>query len=311
VVQETGIPRGTQVSGISGLTQATEYRCWAIATNAVGSSCSTPIDVYTAAELTTQRVIAGDQTVSIYVPEYTGAPNGTSVGYQVQCLSASATQCQPQATGPEALQPSTPATSANVTAVTGLLNDVTYQCFSVASITYNSETIYACSGPFEVKPFTQPNITALTFGDTQVLVTTGEYVAPFGATDVRYQAQCRSSGSSLCDPSDTGSAALQPGTPGLNFGTTAVTGLTNNVTVDCFVVVSYTLSSGTKYTCSDASLAVATDVVPTLPTENVIASSGKLTITPTTFDPPTGGTNVEYQVQCFQSITTSCNPAGS
>ena len=309
VVQETGITRGMEEGTVSGMAASTSYACWVKAVNGAGETCSNKQIVTTPPALSSAQVIATDQSAIITPSSYTAPSGASNVTYQVQCLSSSATTCDPQATGTGALQPSPGQGSTDSINVSGLTNDVSYQCFSVASYTLNSVTNYACSGPVEVKPFPPPTLsdTSVLSGNQTITITPNAFSMPTGGSNVAYQVQCLSNSAVSCDPLATGTGALQPSTATSSPSAATVSGLTNNVTYQCFSVVTYTLNSETKYTCSSAAAAIP-HPPPTLSTEGVIAGTQSLTITPNVFAAPGAVSNITYQVQCFQSLTTTCSP---
>eukprot|EP00889_Picochlorum_renovo_P002829 jgi/Picre1/29859/NNA_005241.t1 len=258
--------------------------------------------------LNKKAVIASNQSVSITPDTFAPPSGGSNVTYQVQCLDSSATVCDPQATGTGALQPATPLIDPAAINVAGLTNDVSYQCFSVMSYTDTSSTLkYACGGPIEVKPFAKPVVDKVIAGDQKLTISPIAYTAPSGGSDVKYQVQCLNSTATTCDPLATGIGALQPTSAQSFVSGIPVSDLTNDIPYTCFVVVTYTLNSETKYTCSGGAAAAPTASVPTLVPGQVIAGTKKITITPDVFNSPAGTSNVTYQVQCFEVTTNACN----
>ncbi|KAI8103421.1 hypothetical protein M9435_004760 [Picochlorum sp. BPE23] len=308
VVEESGIGAGVENGVVTGLSAGISYKCWAKAVNGAGEVCSDSITLSTTSQLNTKAVIASNQSVSITPDTFAPPSGGSNVTYQVQCLDSSATVCDPQATGTGALQPATPLTDPAAINLAGLTNDVSYQCFSVMSYTDTSSTLkYACSGPIEVKPFAKPVVDKVIAGDQKLTISPIAYTAPSGGSDVKYQVQCLNLTATTCDPLATGIGALQPTSAQSFVSGIPVSDLTNDIPYACFVVVTYTLNSETKYTCSGGAAAAPTASVPTLVPGQVIAGTKKITITPNVFTPPAGTSNVTYQVQCFQVTTNACN----
>ena len=178
---------------------------------------------------------------------YTAPAGASSVTYQVQCLSSSASVCNPQATGTGALQPSPGQSSLSGILITGLTNDVSYQCFSVASYTLNSATYYACSGPATATPFGEPQVNTVTSASQKLTVTPSSYTAPSGGSNVKYQVQCLSQSATICDLSATGTGALLPSPSQSSTAAIEVTGLTDNTIYQCFSVVTYDLNGNAVY----------------------------------------------------------------
>lgn len=310
VKEQPGIPRGVESGTVSGLSGSTAYKCWVKAVNPVGETCSSGQLVTTAPSLLGAQVVTYDQSVSITPSAYTPPGGATNLTYQAQCLDASATVCNPQASGTGALQPSPGSSSPVPLSVSGLTNDVLYQCFAVVSYTLNSETKYVCSGPVQAKPFTAPGALppqSVVSGDQKLIITPSTFTAPSGAANIAYQVQCLGASATLCDPLASGTGALQPSTAQSNPSAITVPGLTNNALYQCFSVVTYTLNAMTQYTCSPAFAAIPA-LPPTLSTAGVIAGTQRIIITPDSYSLPAGTSNITYQVQCFQSLTSVCNP---
>ncbi len=311
VVEQPGFARGAESGVIIGLNASTGYTCWVKAVNPAGANCSTGEVVTTAPPLLSEKVISYEEMISVTPSTYTLPAGASNLTYQAQCLSSSATVCDPQATGTGALQPATPLTSPAAISLSGLTNDVPYQCFSVFSYVSDSQTKYACSGPIEAKPFAPPTIDTVISGDQKLTITPSSYSPPNGGSSVNFQVQCLSSSATVCDPLATGTGALQP-TPAQSFVSgIPVLGLSNTASYSCFAVVTYTLNSETKYTCSSGVAAMPSPNVPTLVPGQVIAGTQKLTITPSVYVPPAGASNVTYQAQCSQSSATVCTPSAA
>lgn len=298
------------------VTNGNTYQCFSVVTYTVNSyegyACSPAFEVkpFTEPTLSSTKVLASDQTLTISPNTYTPPSGTTNVLYRVQCLSSSATICDPLATSTGAMVPTAGQSNVSAITISGLTNNLEYKCFSVVSYDLGSGKRYTCSESYssattQVSPvLTNPFV----LGNNQVFITPTAYTLPTPASDVKYQVQCLSASETECDLQAASPGTLQPTTAQATLDAITVSGLTNTVEYKCFSVVSYKVGADTTYTCSGGISAVP-DPIPTLVTGQVVAATQKITIKTASFSFPGPATNNTYLAQCSSTPISLCNPS--
>jgi len=210
---------------ISGSDRST-YSCFSVNSFTYGGqtvySCSS---VFKATPYTQPATLTGSDisaasatTADIAVASYTSLAGVTQdvTDYQAQCLNSTATVCDPAITsGPGALAPATPSTTPGTFTVSDLVDETTYQCFSV--ISYQKDGLkYTCSEPYQYN-FTKPP----TFTGPKGIAITGT-TAFVANSPIDSVYQCTISGKALQNCAATGGTFDSPQDIAIN-GTTVYT----------------------------------------------------------------------------------------
>lgn len=293
----TNITRGTQLASVTALTPGTAYKCYVVATNAAGSTCSAPLPV------TTWSVPAAPFNLTALTTNTTSVTLGWNDGvlavpgqvYGAKCVLPGG-GCDDAAQGTQALTLARGTLSATIS---GLVPGTSYDCYVRASNVAGA----TCSASLPVQTYIEPppptNVaySALTSTNATISWTDGPAATPAQT----YQVRCVAPGAACTAlPLSTSVAAIPRG---LGIKGYVVANLTAGMPYWCYVVASNIVSN----TCSSP-VAFTTYTIPTAPTNVTSPIQSVSSISLTWADGLEASPSQVFEVRCTLGNGTCASP---